>query len=132
METPVVVASDETSARLARLNGALTVVLTHRGRRTGKPYDVRIWFLADGDHLYLVTMNMDRQWVQNVQVKPKVSLRIKNEILQGEVAVVSDASEMKRVVGLMKKKYPIALPYLWLKQRPAGAFRVHVQGAVQP
>lgn len=119
---------DEASACLSRLNRAFTVVLTHRGRKTGRPYEVRIWFLADGDHVYLVTMDMKRQWVQNVQVTPTVFLRIHNETLQGEVRVVSDPSEMKRVVGLMKRKYPIALPYLWWKQQPAGAFRVQIRG----
>ena len=32
--------------------------------------------------------------------------------------------EMRRVVEVMKKKYPIALPYLWWKKKPDGAFRL--------
>jgi hypothetical protein len=34
---------------------------------------------------------------------------------------------MQRVVQLMRKKYPIAIPYLWWKKRPDGAFRVELR-----
>jgi deazaflavin-dependent oxidoreductase (nitroreductase family) len=112
--------------RLARLDRSRTVLLTHHGRKTGKAYEVRIWFLVDGDHVFLCTMNMDRQWTRNVQATPKVSLRIGDDVLEGEVSVVSDTTEMKRVVGLMKKKYLIARPYLWVKGQPDGAFRVRI------
>jgi deazaflavin-dependent oxidoreductase (nitroreductase family) len=119
---------DQLAARLARLDRTKTVVLTHHGRKSGKAYEVRIWFLADGDHVYLATQNMERQWTRNVQANPKVSLRIGNDVLEGEVTPVSDPGEMKRVVELMKKKYPIARPYLWIKKKPDGAFRVRLQG----
>ncbi len=113
---------------LAELDRAKTVVLTHRGRKSGKPYNVTIWFMVDGDHLNLSTMNMARQWVQNVQANPHVSLRIGGVVLEGEVSLVTEAADMTRVVALMKKKYPISRPYLWIKKRPDGAFRVKVTG----
>ena len=105
-----------------------TVRLTHYGRKTGKPYRVTIWFLTDGDTLFLTTMNMARQWTQNVQKRPEVELEIGDERFKARVeGVVSDEAEMKRVVGLMKHKYPISLPYLWIKGRPDGAFRVKLE-----
>jgi len=36
-------------ARLKRLSGKSTLILTHYGRKSGKPYDVKIWFVVDGD-----------------------------------------------------------------------------------
>jgi deazaflavin-dependent oxidoreductase (nitroreductase family) len=110
--------------RLAALNRTRTTVLTHYGRKTGKPFQVTIWFLVDGDHIYLVTMNMERQWTRNVLVTPRVSLRIGDEAIEGDATQVTDPVEMKRVVELMKKKYLISLPYLWIKKQPDGAFRV--------
>jgi deazaflavin-dependent oxidoreductase (nitroreductase family) len=126
---------DNLAARLARLDGAKTMVLTHHGRKSGKPYQVRIWFTVDGDHVNLQTMNMKRQWTRNVLARPRVSLRIGDEVLEGEVSPVTDAGEMKRVVELMAKKYPISRPYLWFKKRPDGAFRVRIvsaSGAASP
>jgi deazaflavin-dependent oxidoreductase (nitroreductase family) len=110
--------------RLAALKRARTTLLTHYGRKTGKPYQVTIWFLVDGDHIYLVTMDMGRQWIRNVLATPKVSLQIRDEAFEGDATQVTDPVEMKRVVELLKRKYPISLPYLWVKKQPDGAFRV--------
>jgi F420H(2)-dependent quinone reductase len=72
-------------------------------------------------------MDMRRQWVKNVLHNPKISLRMGNEELEGEASPVTDPNEMKRVVELMKRKYPISLPYLWIRKRPDGAFRVSLK-----
>jgi deazaflavin-dependent oxidoreductase (nitroreductase family) len=113
-------------ARLARLNRARTTILTHRGRKSGNPYQVTIWFTVDQDHVNLQTMNMERQWVRNVLANGKVSLKIGDQAFEGEVRQVTDPAEMARVVELMKKKYWIARPYLWVKKQPAGAFHVRL------
>jgi deazaflavin-dependent oxidoreductase (nitroreductase family) len=120
--------SEPLPARLARLDRSRTLLLTHYGRKSGKAYEVRIWFLVDGDDVLLTTMNMQRQWTRNVLANAKVALRIGDDVLQGEAAAVSDAGDMKRVVGLMKAKYPISRPYLWIKKKPDGAFRVRITG----
>ena len=88
-----------------------------------------IWFLPDGNRVYLTTMNMDRHWTRNVQANPQVTLAIGTERLTGTAQQVTDAVEMARVVALLKKKYWLARPYLWLKKRPAGAFRVDLDSA---
>ena len=121
--------SEDLSARLSRVGRIKTTTLTHYGRKTGRPYQVTIWFTVDGDHVNIQTMNTKRQWVQNVLANPRISLRIGNETLEGRATPVSDPTAMKRIVELMKKKYPIALPYLWIKKRPDGAFRVDIDRA---
>ncbi len=35
-------------ARLKQLAGKQTLILTHYGRKSGKPYEVKIWFVVDG------------------------------------------------------------------------------------
>ena len=114
--------------RLSAVSKRKTVRLTHYGRKTGKPYQVTIWFLVDGNDVFLTTMNMDRQWTQNVQERPEIELEIGAERFKARVeAVVTDAAEMNRVVELMKRKYPLSRPYLWIKRRPDGAFRVKIE-----
>jgi len=39
-------------ARLRQVAGKQTTRLTHYGRKTGKPHEVTIWFVLDGDRLY--------------------------------------------------------------------------------
>jgi deazaflavin-dependent oxidoreductase (nitroreductase family) len=119
-------AGEGLAARLARLDRASTTVLTHYGRKTGKAFKVTIWFTVDDDHVNLQTMNMDRQWTRNVLANGKVSLRIGDQVLEGEASQVTDPAQMKRVAYLMKKKYWIARPYLWIKKQPDGAFHVRI------
>lgn len=116
--------SPELAARLAKIADKSTVRLTHIGRKSGKPYRVTIWFTVDGDHINLQTMNMKRQWIANVLANPKVSLKIGDEIFEGTVKQVTEPQAMQRVVQLMKRKYPISIPYLWIKKQPDGAFHV--------
>jgi len=116
------------SERLARVAGRRTTRLTHYGRKSGKPYRVTIWFLVDGASVYLTTMNMKRQWTQNVQSRPDIELEIGGESFRGRVDVVKSDADMQRVVELMKRKYFLSRPYLWFKGRPDGAFRVELEG----
>jgi len=53
-------------ARLRRVDERRTTRMTHYGRKTGKPHEVTIWFVLDGDRLYIGTANVNRQWVRNV------------------------------------------------------------------
>jgi deazaflavin-dependent oxidoreductase (nitroreductase family) len=77
----VSVASFGESIRI--LAGKQTTRLTHYGRKTGNPNEVTIWFVLDGDELFIGTANVKRQWVRNVQKTPKVKLSIGGESFEG-------------------------------------------------
>jgi len=126
-----------TSQRLSQVAKRWTLRLTHYGRQTGKAYQVTIWFLVEGETVYLVTQNMQRQWTRNVQARPDIQLQIGNELWNGEVTVITDQAEQLHVVDLMTQKYWIVRPYVWLQKqfavcRPGeqrgrgGAFRVRL------
>jgi len=114
--------------RLARVARRSTCRLTHLGRKSGQPHQVTIWFLVDGDVVYLVTADRRRQWVRNVLARPSVELRIGDETFSGEVELLTRPAEMARVTELLKRKYWLARLYLWLKGPPDGAFRVRLHG----
>ena len=69
--------------RLRRVAGKQTTRLTHYGRKTGKPYEVTIWFVLDQDKLYIGTANVNRQWVRKVQKTPQLKLSIGGEVFDG-------------------------------------------------
>ena len=50
--------------RLKRVAGKQTTTLTHHGRKTGNPHEVTIWFVLDGDRLYIGTASVNRQWLR--------------------------------------------------------------------
>ena len=57
--------------RLAQVANASTLHLTHYGRRSGTAYEVAIWFMVEGETVYLATANRKRQWPRNVAVRPE-------------------------------------------------------------
>jgi len=99
--------------RLARMANRSTLRLTHRGRKSSKVYEVTIWFVVDGDAMYLTTMNRGRQWVRNVLHTPQVALRIGPEEFTGTVEPVSGEREQRRVYDLLVRKYWV----MWLIDR---------------
>jgi deazaflavin-dependent oxidoreductase (nitroreductase family) len=114
--------------RLARVARRPRCRLTHYGRKSGRSHEVTIWFLVDGDLVYLVTADRRRQWVRNVLARPGIELRAGGETFRGEAEPVTEGGDITRVIELLKRKYWLARPYLWLKGAPDGVFRVRVHG----
>jgi len=100
--------------RLRRAGDRQTLRLTHYGRKTGRPYDVTIWYLVDADKLYLVTANASRNWVRNVRSRHAISLRIGEEIFNGDVREITDSQEREKVNALVERKYWFVVPMLRL------------------
>jgi deazaflavin-dependent oxidoreductase (nitroreductase family) len=102
----------DTSARLKRVAGRQTVRLTHYGRRSGKPFQVTIWFVLRGDKVYIGTAKVNRQWVRNVQKTPQVKLSIGGEDFEGTARFLSDPAEIKRAQSFVAGKYWMFSPIL--------------------
>ena len=77
-------------ARLRQVAGKQTTRLTHYGRKTGKALEVTIWFVLDGDSLYIGTANINHQWMQNVQKTSQVKLSIAGENVEGTARFRTD------------------------------------------
>jgi deazaflavin-dependent oxidoreductase (nitroreductase family) len=101
-------------ARLRRIAGKQTTGLTHYGRKTGKPYQVTIWFVLDGDRLFIGTANVNRQWVRNVQKTPKVGLFIGGETFDGTARFLADRAEHERAMAAIRRKYWMYVPIMAL------------------
>ena len=99
-------------ARFRRVSRKQTTRLTHFGRKTGKPYEVTIWFVLDGDKLFVGTANVNRQWVRNVQKTPNVTLSIANEKFEGTARFLTDRSEHERAMAAIRRKYWMFRPII--------------------
>jgi deazaflavin-dependent oxidoreductase (nitroreductase family) len=100
--------------RLRQVSRRQTLRLTHYGRKTGKPYQVTIWFIVEGEKVWLATANKNRQWVRNVQKTPHVILKIGDERFEGEARFLSDPAERDRVLAMVRRKYWMFLPFMAL------------------
>jgi deazaflavin-dependent oxidoreductase (nitroreductase family) len=100
--------------RLRRVAGKQTTRLTHYGRKTGKPHEVTIWFVLDGDRLFIGTANVNRQWVRNVQKTPQIKLSIGGETFDGNARFLTDRAEHERAMAAIRRKYWIFRPIIEL------------------
>jgi deazaflavin-dependent oxidoreductase (nitroreductase family) len=98
--------------RLKRVAGKQTTTLTHSGRKTGKPYEVTIWFVLDGDKLYIGTANVNRQWVRNVQKTPKIRLSMGGETFEGNARFLTERAEHECAMAAIRQKYWMFRPLL--------------------
>ena len=124
-------------ARLNRVAARQTVALTHYGRKSGKPYDVTIWFVVEGDNVYIGTANVNRQWVRNVQKTPQVKLSIGGEKFDGTARFLTERAEHEHAMAAIVRKYWMYRPIIALGQvltaigamrDRSGAFEVALAG----
>jgi deazaflavin-dependent oxidoreductase (nitroreductase family) len=120
-------------ARLKRLAGKSTLILTHYGRKSGKPYEVKIWFVVDGDKVFLGTANVQRQWVRNVQKNRRIKFAVGGEKFEAEARFLDDSAERDRALAAVGRKYWLYSPVfalgkmliaLGLMRNRTGAFEV--------
>ena len=79
--------------------------LTTRGRVSGEPREIEIWF-GLGDSLYMLSGGRDRaDWVKNLMRDPAVTVRIADRELPGRARVVEDPEEDAMARRLLFDKY---------------------------
>ena len=78
--------------------------LTTRGRASGLPHRIEIWFALDGDTLYLLSGGRERtDWVKNLRQTPQVTVELANVVFTSRARVVEDEDERAR--ALVHGKY---------------------------
>jgi deazaflavin-dependent oxidoreductase (nitroreductase family) len=68
--------------------------LTTRGRVTGTPHEIEIWFALDGSTLYLLSGGRDRSdWVRNLIADPAVTVRLRDVTLPATARVLEPGTD---------------------------------------
>jgi deazaflavin-dependent oxidoreductase (nitroreductase family) len=104
------------AVRLKRVAARQTLTLTHYGRKSGKAYEVTIWFVVDGEKFYIATANVNRQWVRNVRKTPKIKLSLGGETFEGTARFLADRAEHERAMAAIRRKYWMYRPLMGLGQ----------------
>jgi deazaflavin-dependent oxidoreductase (nitroreductase family) len=117
-------ASEALAHRLAAMDRRSTLRITTRGRRTGKPHTVTIWFVVDDATVYLSTLKARRDWVRNLTRTPDVTLEAGDMRFQGRARTVTDPIEDARIRSRLAAKYWVARIGSWLGIAPERTFRV--------
>jgi deazaflavin-dependent oxidoreductase (nitroreductase family) len=81
--------------------------VTTRGRRTGRPHEIEIWFGVVDDTMYLISGNgPTADWYRNAVAHPEVVVRFGSDRRAGVARDVTDPDERRLVGDLMGAKYP--------------------------
>jgi deazaflavin-dependent oxidoreductase (nitroreductase family) len=80
--------------------------VTTRGRVTGKPHTIEIWFGLSGRTLYILSGGRDKSdWVKNGKKHAKVSVRLAGAHYEGQMRIVTEAAEDALARQLLLDKY---------------------------
>jgi deazaflavin-dependent oxidoreductase (nitroreductase family) len=91
-----------------------TVRLTTRGRTSGEPRPVTIWFVADGPRRILVqhVTSAPANWYRNLLKHPDVSLDFGEGPIDARATPITDPQRVRQVLAAVRRKYWSA----WLVQ----------------
>jgi deazaflavin-dependent oxidoreductase (nitroreductase family) len=88
------------------LAGEQFCYLTTRGRVTGRPHRIEIWFGLEGTTLYMLSGGRERSdWVRNLRRAPEVTVEIGEATLHGRARTVEDGPEAELARTLLVDKY---------------------------
>lgn len=97
------VQTDSLKNRLARSNEiTITVIGRKSGRKTSRP----VWFVLEGDDLYLLPVEgSDTQWYKNVLKDPKIEGEAGGTKGEFKAIPITEPAEVAAVADKFRKKY---------------------------
>jgi deazaflavin-dependent oxidoreductase (nitroreductase family) len=95
---------------LASLQRHWNCRLTVRGRRTGRPRSVTIWFALDPEQqrVYLTGSSEPPQWYRNLRAEPDVEVQIGATRLRGRARAVDDPGVAAAIRERFVRRYWLA------------------------
>ena len=94
---------DDLKARLARYR---QIKLSVVGRKTGKTILILVWFVLEGEKLYLLPVQgSDTQWYKNVLKNPSIRIDARGAGGDFRAVPVTDSKAVQSVVEKFREKY---------------------------
>ena len=76
------------------------------GRKSGRTISNPVWFVLDGDKLYLLPVQgSDTQWYKNVLKNPKIRIDARDAQGEFQAVPISNARQVSAVVEKFRAKY---------------------------
>lgn len=80
--------------------------ITVVGRRTGKQRTLPVWFVVEGNKLYLLPVRGSKtQWFRNLQVNKAMTIKAGRQSVTVEAQSLLDSQKVALVAGKFRKKY---------------------------
>jgi deazaflavin-dependent oxidoreductase (nitroreductase family) len=96
-------AKDGLKERLGRYR---QITITVIGRKSGKPISNPVWFVLEGNRLYLLPVSgSDTQWFKNVTKNPRIRVAARDEEAEFRPKPMSDPKATAAVADKFREKY---------------------------
>jgi deazaflavin-dependent oxidoreductase (nitroreductase family) len=96
-----------------------TLRLTTRGRTSGQPRTVTIWFVADGPRRVRVQHVAPKpaQWYRNLVAHPEVTVDFGDGPIAARAMPVTDPAAVRQVLAAVRRRYWTAPLIQWLGRK---------------
>ena len=95
--------NDSLKDRLARYR---EITITVTGRKSGDAISIPVWFVYEGDKLYLLPVKgSETQWYKNVLKNPSMRVDVPDTEAEVEALLITDAKQVASVVEKFRAKY---------------------------
>ena len=96
-------ARDSLKERLAKYRQMKLSVI---GRKSGKPISIPVWFVLEGEKLYLLPVQgSDTQWHKNALKNPSIRIEARGAEEEFRAKPTTEANEVKSVIEKFREKY---------------------------
>jgi len=80
--------------------------ITVTGRRAGQPITLPVWFVHEGETLYLLPVRgSDSHWYKNIQRQPSLTISVGGTKIPVTPTLITDADKVGEVVEKFRAKY---------------------------
>ena len=88
------------------LAGARQIVISVRGRKTGRTHSYPVWFVLEGNRLYLLPVHgSDTQWYRNLLRNPVIGIAVRGTTAKLRAAPIARSATVKAVIRKFGSKY---------------------------
>ena len=95
-----------TGSTKERLSRYREIKLSVTGRKSGKTISIPVWFVLEGDKLYLLPVQgSDTQWYKNVLQNPTIRIDARGEEAEFRATPITEGRTVKSVVEKFRENY---------------------------
>jgi len=89
-----------------RLDRASEVTLSVKGRKSGRDIPRPVWFVHEGNTLYLLPVQgSDTNWYNNFLANQTLKISVSGEEIPARGKPITDSNRVDQIVGKFKSKY---------------------------
>ena len=90
----------------AALNSTNEIQMTFVGRKSGKRFSIPIWFVDDGDKMYLLPVGGTKSmWYKSITKNPTIEFQASGKQVSAKARLTQDKKVVEDIMNRFRSKY---------------------------